>query len=107
MLHRLLPLKNSLSAFERATNELIDCLAGLLSSDKAMLAMFLTEKKRKLGRVPHELHHESELLLENYRKQVADVRTEAYYLRKKIQSTEELVRIAMDNHRNKMLRVRT
>lgn len=49
MLHRLLPLKNSLSAFERVSNELIDCLGGVLASDKAMTAMFLTEKKRKLG----------------------------------------------------------
>lgn len=106
MIRRLIPLKNSLSAFESSTNELLKCLQETLSSDEDMLEMLLSEKKRLKGNLPpQQRHQEVELLLETYHREIADLNNEAYVLRKQIQNTQVLVSFALDAYRNRMMKM--
>ncbi len=103
---RLLPLKNSLHSFERASDELLTVLTGLIHSNEDMLELFLTEKKRRHGQLPPmEAHQECELLLEQFHREISQIKLEAQHLRKKILATEDLVRITMDSYRNRMIMV--
>lgn len=81
-IRRLIPLKNSLSAFESHTNELLKCLQETLGSDEDMLEMLLTEKRRLKGQLPPpQKHQEVELILETYHREIAELNNEAYVLR--------------------------
>jgi len=103
---RLLPLKNSLHSFERAADEILAVLTGLIHSNEDMLELFITEKKRRHGQLPPvEAHQECELLLETFHREFSQIRLEAQHLRKKIMATEDLVRITMDAYRNRMIMV--
>ena len=107
VLQRLLPMKDSLSHFEIETTMFRDVLSELMNDDEDMLEMLLTEKRRLApGTMPsHEKHAEVELLLETYCAQMAEISQEAYYLRKKVDSTESIVELQLDAYRNHMLRI--
>ena len=71
-LSRLLPLRNSLSAFETSVNETLEAIRSVLNDDDDMVAMLLTRNstnsERGLGANPDPaLKHVSvEVLLENH-----------------------------------------
>jgi magnesium transporter len=46
-----------------------------------------------------------ELLLENYCSQLVGIAQEAYYLRKRVESTQSIVELRLDAYRNYMLRI--
>jgi len=103
---RLLPLKNALVSFERASDEVLSVLTGLLTSNEDMLELFLTEKRRRHGRLPPlEAHQDCELLLETFHREFSQVKFEAQQLRRKILATEDMVRISMDAHRNRLIQM--
>lgn len=104
-LHRLLPLKNSLTSLERSTGDLVTIFQELLNSDEDMVDMLLTEKARTGSRPPLEAHAEIELLLESYHRDVLATNLGAFYLRKKIQSSQDLMQIALDSYRNRMIKM--
>ena len=67
--------------------------------------MFITEKRKRLGkRPPPDWHADCELLLEKYHRQVSDVNHGSFFLRKKIQSAQDLVKMNLDNYRNRLMR---
>ena len=107
VLQRLLPMKDSLSQFEIETTMFRDALSELMNNDEDMLEMLLSEKRRLApGTLPsHEKHVAVELLLETYCAQMAEISQEAYYLRKKVDSTESIVELQLDAYRNHMLRI--
>jgi len=105
-LQHLLPISNSLSVFERSTNEVINVLKDLLSNNDDMLEMSLTEKWRRSGELPPmKQHEECELLLESYLREVTHINQRAFALRKTIQTSQDLLNISLDNYRNRMMKV--
>ncbi|CAK9001910.1 Mitochondrial inner membrane magnesium transporter mrs2 (RNA-splicing protein mrs2) [Durusdinium trenchii] len=106
VLHQLLPMKDTLSQFEIETTLLRNVLTELLHNEEDMLEMLLTEKKANHGQLPALERHETvELLLENYCAQMVDIAQESYYLRKRVESTQSIIELKLDTHRNHMLRV--
>lgn len=106
MLYQLLPLKNTLSRIERSTAQLQSLLAELLHTEEDMLEMFLTEKKKRNGILPPaKVHEECELLLESYHREITHITVAAFALRKRIENSQDLMEIALDNARNKMMKV--
>ncbi len=103
---RLLPLKNALVSFERGSDEMLSVLTGLLTSNEDMLELFLTEKRRRRGALPPlSAHQDCELLLETFHREFSQIKFEAQQLRRKILATEDMVRISMDAHRNRLIQV--
>eukprot|EP00457_Paulinella_chromatophora_P002765 gb/GEZN01002770.1/.p1 GENE.gb/GEZN01002770.1/~~gb/GEZN01002770.1/.p1 ORF type:complete len:547 (+),score=82.23 gb/GEZN01002770.1/:18-1658(+) len=104
--HRLLGLKTTLSAFERAASDLDVVLEDLLESEEDMLEMFLTAKSQCKGHpLPIETHQPLELMLESYSREIGIFKADAFFLRKKCETTEDLMRLALDSYRNKMIRI--
>jgi magnesium transporter len=105
-LRRLLPLKNSLAALERATHELVDVIQSILRNDEDMLEMFITEKALRGWQLPpKEVHAEVELLLENYHREISTLSQEATYLRKNLQAGQDMMNLGLDTYRNRMMRI--
>jgi len=106
ILHQLLPMKDSLSQFEIETTLARDILAELIHNEEDMISMLLTETSENGGkRPPRESHTKVELLLENYCSQLVDISQEAYYLRKRVESTQSIIELKLDTHRNHMLKI--
>jgi len=104
LLHRLLPIKNSLSALESSSTEIINAISAILHNDEDMLQMFLTEKNKRDGQLPPAyLHEELELLLENYHREISTIAQEATHFRKTIQSSQDMMNITLDTYRNRMI----
>jgi hypothetical protein len=76
-----------------------------LENDEDMVELMISEKARRGGDLPpnHE-HEEVELLLENHLREFNTLHREAQILRKRIQATQEVVNINMDNYRNRIIR---
>ena len=71
-----------------------------------MLQLLLSEKSRRGGDLPPlEYHDNVELLLENYHRQIIDISQQAFYLRKNLQSTSQLMNVGLDSYRNKLMRI--
>jgi hypothetical protein len=88
------------------TTELLGAVSAILNSDEDMLEMFVTEKQRRGGALPPaEAHGELELLLENYHREIATLTQEASYLRKAIQSGQDMLNVQLDTFRNRMVRL--
>lgn len=104
VLFRLLPISNSLGSFERSTNEVSEVLRDLLANEEDMLQMFLSQKNMRFGQLPPSKQHEDlELLLESYLRELIHLNSSAFTLRKKIQTSQDLVNVALDNYRNRMM----
>lgn len=105
-LQRLLPISNSLSSFERSTNEVINVLKDLLNNNDDMLEMSLTEKFKRSGELPPmKQHEECELLLESYLREISHVNRRAFALRKQIQTSQDILNISMSSYRNQITKV--
>jgi len=103
-LHKLLPMKDFISLFEIETTLMRNCLNEVLQNDEDMVNMLLSEKKKHFGTPPPiERHEEVELLLENYCSQMVGISQEAYYLRKRIESTQSIIELKLDTYRNHMI----
>ncbi|GBG33081.1 Magnesium transporter MRS2, mitochondrial [Hondaea fermentalgiana] len=106
VLHQLLPMKDTLSQFEIETTLTRNVLTEVLHNEEDMLAMLLSETYANSGVLPKRERHETvELLLENYCSQLIDISQEAYYLRKRVESTQSIIELRLDTYRNNMLRV--
>lgn len=78
----------------------------IVNSQEDMLEMFLTQKERRFGALPPlKMHEECELLLESYVRELTHLNLTALALRKKIQNSQDLVNIALDNYRNRMIKI--
>jgi len=107
-LHRLVPLKDSLQSFQMKVEETITCVVELLASDEDMLGLMLTEnaKAKAEGTEIHTSKHEStELLLEDYNRQLNGILSDVHFLQKRVQTKQELAAIGLDAYRNRMIRM--
>jgi len=106
VLHQLLPMKDTLSQFEIETTLTRNVLTEVLHNEDDMLAMLLSETYENHGMLPSRDRHQTvELLLEHYCSQLIDISQEAYYLRKRVESTQSIIELKLDTYRNNMLRV--
>ena len=100
----LLPMKDALSQFEIEATLIRNVLAETLKNNEDMVGMLLTERRRREGRLPPvEMHIPVELLLENYLSVFIDVAQTAYYLRKRVESSQSILELKLDAHRNRMM----
>ncbi|KAL7566746.1 hypothetical protein ACA910_017794 [Epithemia clementina (nom. ined.)] len=106
--HQLVPLKDSLQSFEMQVKQSVDCLAALLDDDDAMLDLLLTEQQEAEanGReVDYGRHEHVELLLGVYARQLSMTLMEVQYMLGRLQSKQEFVALALDNYRNRLVKV--
>ncbi len=96
--HRLVPLKDSLGAFEMDVKGVMGCIVEILGSDEDMTALLLTHRQSD-----PTLHQAVELLLEDYNRQLHQTLSEIHYLQKRVQTTQELMTISLDSYRNRMI----
>lgn len=98
----LLVLKKRVNGFQERVNNFRDCLKELLESDSDMSRMYLTEKALLPSR-PVQAHEEVELMLESYLKTVEEIASRIQLLSSNMQSTEDIVNIALVGQRNELL----
>ena len=108
----LLPLRNSLSKFERSNDNVVKCLERLLNSDEAMSLMSLSARFEAdcLGTDQAEsidlnLHHDVELVVESYFRRFEDFYAESFALRKNIEATQDTLELALDEYRNRLITI--
>jgi magnesium transporter len=105
-LQKLLPLKDGLANFEQRTSAVLKMIKELLNNDEDMVGLLMGEKqKRGGGKVPLHLHDQVELLLEDIYRQMSSVLQEVIYLKRRVDSTQELLAIQLDNYRNNIIRI--
>ena len=113
-LQRLLPLQDGLSTFELAARDAMACLKTLIENDEDMRGLLLTAQLEKAttGRWPRpglssnaNVTDQVELLLEAYHRQMSEIYSQVFFLRKKVESTKELAQISLDNYRNNLIRI--
>ena len=111
-IQKLLPLRNSLSRFERANDNIVKCLERLLNSDEAMSLMSLTSRYDAScqGTVASEsidlnLHHDVELVVESYFRRFEDFYAESFALRKDIEATQDTLEVGLDEYRNRLITI--
>ena len=65
-----------------------------IHSEELMLEMLLSAKEESDGKTPdREMHTIVELLLESYVSTLADISQEAYDLRRRVESTQNIVQV--------------
>ncbi len=65
-----------------------------INSEELMLEMLLTAKEESGGKtLDREMHTIVELLLESYDSKLADISQEAYDLRSRVESTQNIVQV--------------
>lgn len=105
-IHRLLPLRNSLSRFERSTESLLRVISGLLANDEAMAMLRSPRNKmsaEKWEKVVETSHVEVEVMLSSYHSRFAECLEASVVMRKQIISTLDVVEIALDKQRNNIM----
>jgi magnesium transporter len=123
LLHRLLPIKESLQELESSTSDVMQAFSRLVEDEEDMLRMLLTETHAvRAARCdpsetqavdasdpfklpPRARHLEVELLLEGYLSQMRDSNQEAAQLLRSIQSAQEVAELALSSYRNRILRL--
>ncbi|CAM9320049.1 unnamed protein product [Choristocarpus tenellus] len=101
----LLPLKNQLDNLENTLTEVCKCMNDVLVNDEDMSMMYLTETLRTEGKPRDPSHHqEVEMLFENYLLQAELLRSDIRDFQDEARNTEEIVEIALDVQRNRILR---
>ena len=107
ILTRILPIRNTLSHYERSSEGLLRVLERLLNDDEDMSLMMLTDRKNEglKGQTTFDVerHEPIELILEAYYHKTEECVQSAFGLRKNIEATQELVNIALDDSRNRLI----
>jgi Mg2+ and Co2+ transporter CorA len=106
--HQLVPLKDSLQAFEIQVRQCLDCLTAILNDDEQMLNLLLSEhaQAKKAGKqVEFSRHEHVELLIGVYARQLGNILMEVQYLLGRLQSKQEFVALALSGYRNRMIRM--
>lgn len=100
----LLACKKRVTLFHERVENVRACIKELLESDADMAAMYLSEKAaaNAPARPPHA-HEEIELLLESYLKMAEEIASRTQILVSDMQSTEDIVNIALVGQRNEFL----
>jgi hypothetical protein len=108
----LLPLRNSLSRFERSNDNIVKSLERLLNSDEAMSLMSLTARHEvscqgtdEAEAIDLNLHHDVELVVESYFRRFEDFYAESFSLRKNIEATQDTLELALDEYRNRLITI--
>jgi hypothetical protein len=108
----LLPLRNSLSRFERSNDNVVKCLERLLNSDEAMSLMSLSARYEadcqgtdQAQAIDLNLHHDVELVVESYFRRFEDFYAESFALRKNIEATQDTLELALDEYRNRLITI--
>ena len=117
-IHTLLPLRNSLSRFERSNEAVVRCLERLMNNDEDMARMHLSILSQQQPQqqppqsnnskdvvVDLSLHHDVELVVESYFRRFEDFYAEAFALRKNIEATQDTLELALDEFRNRLIRI--
>ena len=109
-IHTLLPLRNSLSRFERSNEAVVRCLERLMNNDEDMARMHLSILSQQPQNssdtvVDLSLHHDVELVVESYFRRFEDFYAEAFALRKNIEATQDTLELALDEFRNRLIRI--
>ncbi|KAJ7598468.1 cora-domain-containing protein [Mycena floridula] len=99
---RLLHYSRRLDAFHSRAKLVEQALEEVLQQDEDLNAMYLTDKKNNLSR-PLQDHEELEVLLESFSKQVEEIVNEVGNIDNNIRSTQEIVELILDSHRNALL----
>ncbi|CEO95304.1 hypothetical protein PBRA_004070 [Plasmodiophora brassicae] len=107
ILRRLLAVKNSLSSFEVDSQEYKTTMTDLLNNDEDMANMNLTLRSQLAPgeTVDRSEHQDVELMIESYLRQMTEMYQHAYYLRKSIESAQEILNINLSSHRNRMIKM--
>ena len=107
ILTRILPIRNTLSHYERSSEGLLRVLERLLNDDEDMSLMMLTDRQKEglKGETTFDVerHEPIELVLEAYYHKTEECVQSAFGLRKNIEATQELVNIALDDSRNRLI----
>ena len=107
-LHKLVPVKDSLQHFEMNVKGALHCITELLENDDDMIGLLLSEKavaRSENREVPHELHENVEMLLEEYARQLNSTLLEIDYMLSRVQSKQDMVALSLDAYRNRMIRM--
>ena len=89
-------------------SESIECVVELLQSEEDMLGLMLSEQEKckRLNQPIDPTSHEStELLLEDYNRQLNGILHDITFLQKRVQTKQELAAIGLDAYRNRMIRM--
>eukprot|EP00943_MAST-04B_sp_MAST-4B-sp1_P004450 g4450.t1 len=104
---KFLPIRNTLSHYERSSEGLLRVLERLLNDDEDMSLMMLTDRQEEGlkggANFAVERHEPIELILEAYYHKTEECVQSAFGLRKNIEATQELVNIALDDSRNRLI----
>ena len=101
----LVPLRSSLSSFEKQLASIVQQLDLLLASDEDLSAMYLSHKVEFGAKRDKEEHHALELLLESYVSSFSELRNEVREYIERVASMEDITRMQMDHHRNRLIRL--
>jgi magnesium transporter len=104
--HQLVPLKDSLQAFEMQVTKALQCLQELSSNDEYMLQLLITEQGEAVStgkKVDFERHQHVELMLGGYVRQIGNTLQEVTYLLSRLQSKQEFAQLAMAGYRNRLV----
>ena len=95
-LRKLLSVKNSLIQFDQSLEHTVEIIENLLSNDKDMLKLYLSDFDKKEG---------LENLLESYHSELDLIETESKILAETIEDTEQFISAHMDSLRNEIMRM--
>jgi magnesium transporter len=104
--HQLVPLKDSLQAFEMQVTKALQCLQDLSSNDEYMLQLLITEQGEAVTtgkKVDFERHQHVELMVGGYVRQIGNTLQEVTYLLSRLQSKQEFAQLAMAGYRNRLV----
>jgi len=107
---RMLPLRNSLSRFEQASDSLLKVITNLLQDDNIMAKLKVSSLNRawtedEWKEEVRQTHVEVELMLESYHSRFESYFKASYIMRKQIAATLELLEISLDKQRNNLIRL--
>ena len=104
-LESLLPVKHKLRTLYMDCKETSEAIQELLDNDEDLDGLYLLDGYASGGgRLPGE-HEEAEMMLENYLKRIEQVRNDIAGTRDEIGASDEHIRMALDRHRNSLLKM--
>jgi hypothetical protein len=96
VVHRIMPIKDSILEFEIHVQSALDSLKDLLMNDEDMVGLLLTKKKQARDNgydLDLSSHEDVELLIEEYARRLNTVLNETRYLLKKVESKQVRLQI--------------
>ncbi len=91
VVHRIMPIKDSILEFEIHVQSALDSLKDLLTNDEDMVGLLLTKKKQARDKgydLDLSSHEDAELLIEEYARRLNTVLNETRVLLKKVKSKQ-------------------